>query len=213
MAAPVEVYLLAAIDDLPVREISSFFFITHFSPLFAIERQGDMQPGRHFQQFWQQPGIASHADDQIGVMALQNGTQVNEQRSFGLKPQVIFLPPRMNDQLGRRCVLRIAIRPQGKHAQGRRLGIQFPGRIQYLKAVQFTILFILHAAVRHAKRVVQSGIAQRELDISIVIFQIGEMFRHPAKQARLLGSILHADGQYRQTLFLKQVAPFLPPKV
>jgi hypothetical protein len=83
VAAPKEVDLLAAVDDLPVGEIGALLLPAGSPAGFAVQAQGNVVRLGLLEQVRQEPGIAVIREQQVGVIALDQRPQVNQQRPPG----------------------------------------------------------------------------------------------------------------------------------
>ncbi len=193
MAAPEEVHLFAAVDDLPVGEIGVLALDQRLPARLAVERQGEAVLPGELHQARQQPGIAPLAEDQVGVVALEEGAQVDHQRAQRLEGQAVVEALVAQAERGGGGMAGVAIRLQVKDAQRRQLGIQLPGGIEGFD-IPDQLALDLHAAARHGEGAAGGGVAQRELQVGIVVIQLGEGLRDLAEEARLLrGGGLHAE--------------------
>ncbi len=82
--APEEMHLLAAVNDLPVREIGALLFADHPAAGIPVEGERQVQLAGALQQVRQQPGVTPGGEQQVRVVALQDGAQVDQQGTDGL---------------------------------------------------------------------------------------------------------------------------------
>jgi len=93
------VHLPAAVNYLPVREIRSFRAVSDPQTGIAVERQGDAELARALEQVWQEPGISPGGQQQVRVVALQDGAQVDQQGALRLQRQSIVESLEVNQKL------------------------------------------------------------------------------------------------------------------
>ena len=117
MAAPKQVDLLAAIDDLPVGEIGAFLLPAGSPPGFAVQAQGNMVFLRILQQLRQEPGVAVIRQQQVGIMALDQRPQVRQQRARGGQVKTVSFACDLDQQAPWDGMMRGDIRRQDHHAQ------------------------------------------------------------------------------------------------
>ena len=128
--APVEVHLLAAVDDLPVGEIGMLGPGHGLQPGVAVEPQGHAPFFRELHQEGQQPGVAPGGEQQVGVMPLQQGAQVEQQGQGRVERKAVRVALVARQDRLRVCVCRVAVGLQRQAAQRRGSRVEIPGRVQ-----------------------------------------------------------------------------------
>ena len=209
VAAPEEVHLFAAVDDLPVGKIGVLLLDDRRAALLAVERQGEAVLRGQLPEVRQQPGIPPAAEDQVGVVAREQRAQVDQQRAHRLEGQaVLVLFVAQAERVGH-GVVRVAVRLHVEDAQGRGLGIQLPGGIQRLDGVDPAIVIRIHPAARHRVGTRAGGEAQRKLQVGIVVGERREGLRNALEELHLRGGVGDLGGQHRHGLRQEEVAPLL----
>lgn len=82
------------------------------------------------EQAGQQPGIAPGRQEQVGVLAFQDGAQVDQQGAGGFQRLAVAMAIMGNEDPLRYSVSGVAIRFKHQDAQGRWIGIKVPGGVK-----------------------------------------------------------------------------------
>ena len=88
MPAAGQVHLLAAVDDLVVGEVGALRPVEDAALRVAVERQRDAVLLRQLEQPGQQPGIAPARQQQVRILLLQDGAQVQQERARRAEAQL-----------------------------------------------------------------------------------------------------------------------------
>ena len=78
VAAPEKQRLLAAVNDAPIGKIGALFFDHHRAVGISVEVERNPGTFGHLQQLRQQPDIPAAGQQQIGVVAGQDGLEADE---------------------------------------------------------------------------------------------------------------------------------------
>ena len=216
--APEQVYLLAAVDDLPVGKIGMLGAHIHGVERVAVEsRRLQVRPFSELQQVQQQPAptvapIPPGGEQQVGVVALEDRRQVDQQGPGRVEWKAVREALETGQHGARRSVGRIAVKLQGEGAQRRRFRVQVPGSVEGRNALYPVMIICLHPAARQGKAAVSRSVAQGQRDIGVVVGQIWESLLDLAEKSRLAACVFDAHRQHRQRLRLEQVPALLARK-
>ncbi len=153
----------------------------------------------------EQPGVAPVGEDQVGVVGLQNGGDVDKEGTLRLERQsagVLFVAD-LNE--GRQAVGRVDLRLEREQAQRRRQGIQFPGGIAHLHLGDDPLFGGADAAVCQREDAQFRLDVERQGNIGVVVGQFGEVAGGTLKDDRLGEGILHLHCQHGDGVVDEQV--------
>lgn len=122
--APAQVGLGSAVEHLAVGEERALAAKPHPQGRIAV----GVELGRHLLQEGEEPGIAIIAKDDIGIAALPDRLEVDQERAQRLERQAVVVGGKLEVQHLGRGEGRIAVGIEPQEAQGRQRGIQVPGR-------------------------------------------------------------------------------------
>ena len=198
--APGQVHLRPAVDDLPVGGVAAILLVEDLSLGIAVERQGDIPLLRQVQQAQQQPAeggaaVAPIGQQQVRIVAAQQGCQVDQQRAGRFQAQAVGAPGGAHEQAGRFGVKGIDLRREGHGAQRGPGGVQHPGGIHHLKVCYYAIVCRGDLAARQREGAENGGMAQRQVQVGVVESQVRECLRGAAEQPRLVGGPVEARRQ------------------
>ncbi|HLE50555.1 MAG TPA: hypothetical protein VI755_00735 [Anaerolineales bacterium] len=156
----------------------------------------------------QQPGVAPGGQQHVGVVALQDGAQPDQQGTGGFQRQAVGVTRAVNGQVGRRGMRRVMVWLYAQDAQGWGQGVQLPGTVQGDNLFHLAGFVCQDAATRQGEEIVGGGVVQGQRQIGVVIGQVGEGTRHLPEEARLGEGLVHLNGEHGERLLGEQVAAF-----